>query len=79
MASMVTTATNSADYGYYVVPNNTSVGTMSIDTGSKYSWKFDEDGVIELGDGFRLSVKEFRACIKAMRDIACKEYPEDFI
>jgi len=38
-----------------------------------------EDGTISLGDNFIITVKELRACIKVMRDLARQTYPEDFI
>lgn len=38
-----------------------------------------EEGNLQLGDGFNISTKELRACIKVMRELARKEYPEDFI
>lgn len=52
---------------------NTIKNTMDV------SLHIDEDGSIGLGDDFVISVVELRACIKAIRDIAKQEYPEDFL
>lgn len=43
------------------------------------SLHLEENGSLSLGDNFVISIKELRACIKAMREIARNQYPEDFI
>lgn len=68
--------------------NSTTTAVTGSITSSPYlvqdsimpaSLHIEEEGSVSLGDDFTISIKELRACIKVMRNIARQEYPEDFI
>lgn len=68
--------------------NSTATAVTGSITSSPYlvqgsiipaSLHIEEEGSVSLGDDFTISVRELRACIKVMRELARKEYPEDFI
>ncbi len=38
-----------------------------------------EDSTVHIGDDFTMSAKEFKVCMKMLREMAMKECPEEFI
>jgi hypothetical protein len=74
MSNTITSSVSSEDTlitNYYYGDSVAS----SIQTGLR----LEENSSLSLGDNFVISIKELRACIKAMREIARNQYPEDFI
>ena len=41
--------------------------------------KITADGYLQLGEDFKMPVSELIASLKAARNLALKEYPEDFV
>lgn len=65
---------------YYYITTATDSGSPSfMNATNNASLIIPSHGTIALGDNFTITAGELAACLKVMRKLAIKEYPEDFL
>jgi len=61
------------------IPNNLSDTTWSNINTAQTPVLTIKEGSVQLGEDFTISVEELLICVKYLRSLAMKEFPEEFI
>jgi len=70
----------------HITTDDAVIGTLdadwvvSEDTGAfRNEFRLADDIDVVIGDDFRITARQFKTCLKMMREMAMEKYPEDFV